>query len=286
MILPQWPAPKNVKALATEREIPSSTNPQSVSHSIPLGVSVPPYDCFNLGDHVGDDPVHVSANRQQLLQNSGVLTQSGQSGGCNEIRWLQQVHGIDCLDAALIKDSSQADACFTQQQKLACAIMTADCLPVLFCDLNGTQVAAAHAGWKGLAAGVLEQTLHRFIQNGIAAKEVIAWLGPAITQSAFEVGPEVQSAFLNFNNGEKWADEMCFVSGKGDRLQANLYRLARLQLEHLGVAGVYGGDDELCTFSARNTTHINDLAESNPHRFFSYRRQAITGRQASLIWLT
>lgn len=284
MILPQWPAPDNVKALATEREISSSISPKSDSNSIHLGVSLPPYDSFNLGDHVGDNPVHVSANRKQLLQNSGVLTQSGQSGNCDEIRWLQQVHGIDCLDAALIKDSTLADACFTQQHKLACAIMTADCLPVLFCDLKGTQVAAAHAGWKGLAAGVLEQTLNRFINNGIAAKEVIAWLGPAITQSAFEVGPEVQSAFLNFNNGEKWADDACFVAGKDDRLQADLYRLAKLQLEHLGVAGVYG-DDEYCTFSAHNTTQINDSAENNQHRFFSYRRQTITGRQASLIWL-
>lgn len=278
MILPQWPAPDNVKALATERE----SFPQIHPHKLQLGISLPPYDSFNLGDHVGDNPAHVSANRQQLLQNSGILTESN---GCDEIRWLQQVHGIDCLDAALIKDNTQADACFTQQHKLACAIMTADCLPVLFCDLNGTQVAAAHAGWKGLAAGVLEQTLNRFIENGIAANQVIAWLGPAITQSAFEVGPEVQSAFLNFNNGEKWADETCFVAGKNDRLQADLYRLASLQLEHLGIAGVYGGDEEFCTFSAKENSPVDNPEVNGEHRFFSYRRQAITGRQASLIWL-
>lgn len=278
MILPQWPAPDNVKALATERE----KSPSISSYPQSLGISLPPFDRFNLGDHVGDNPGHVSANRQQLLESTAILTQSN---GCDEIRWLQQVHGIDCVDAALINNGAQADACFTQQHKLACAIMTADCLPVLFCDLQGTLVAAAHAGWKGLADGVLEQTLNRFSENGIAAKQVIAWLGPAITQPAFEVGPEVERAFLNFRNGDKWADEGCFVAGNHDRLQANLYRLAKLQLEYLGIAGVYGGEDEFCTFSANNKTQVNDSEENTQHRFFSYRRQAITGRQASLIWL-
>lgn len=278
MIIPQWPAPDNVKALSTERETPSQIN----SHSQPYGISLPPYDNFNLGDHVGDSPNHVSANRQQLLHYSGVLTESS---GCDEIRWLQQVHGIDCLEAASIFDGFQADASFTQQSQLACAIMTADCLPVLFCDLQGTQVAAAHAGWKGLAAGVLEQTLNRFSENGIAANQVIAWLGPAITQSAFEVGPEVQSAFVNFKQGEKWADEACFIAGKGDRLLADLYRLAKLQLENLGVAGVYGGEESFCTFSAKENTQVNGTEANSEYRFFSYRREPITGRQASLIWL-
>ena len=277
MILPQWPAPDNVKALATERE----TSPQIPTHKLALGMSLPPYDSFNLGDHVGDNPAHVKANRHQLLQNSSVFTDSN---ACDEIRWLQQVHGIDCLDAALVKDGTEADACFTQQAQLACAIMTADCLPVLFCDLQGTQVAAAHAGWKGLAAGVLEQTLNCFVKNGIALNHVIAWLGPAISQAAFEVGPEVKNAFVHFNNGEKWADEACFTVGKSDRLQADLYRLARLQLEHLGIAGVYG-DESLCTFSAKENIQVNGIEANSEHRFFSYRRQAITGRQASLIWL-
>lgn len=279
MILPQWPAPDNVKALATERETFSPVNP----HTTPLGISQPPYDRFNLGDHVGDNPAHISANRQQLLQNTGIFTESR---GCHEIRWLQQIHGINCLDAALISDNVQADASFTRKPQLACAIMTADCLPVLFCDLKGTQVAAAHAGWKGLANGVLERTLNRFIDNGIAADQVIAWLGPAITQSAFEVGPEVQKAFMYFKNGEKWADDGCFVAGKGDRLQADLYRLARLQLENLRIAGVYGGEESFCTFDAQvDGAQTVTKNEYNQSRFFSYRREAITGRQASLIWL-
>jgi len=279
MILPQWPAPENVKALATEREIyPLGTPP--VKH---LGISLPPYDRFNLGDHVGDNPDHVRVNRQQLLECSGLFTESS---GCYEIRWLQQIHGIKCLDASLIPNGTQADACFTQQRQLACAIMTADCLPILFCDLQGRQVAAAHAGWRGLADGVLEQTLNSFKKNGIAADHIIAWMGPAITQSAFEVGPEVQQAFMLFKSGEKWADDGCFVAGKGDRLQANLYRLAKLQLESLGVAGVYGGDESFCTFDAQvDGAQTGTKNEYNQSRFFSYRREAITGRQASLIWL-
>lgn len=274
MIIPQWPAPNNVKALATERE----TFPQIHPYKLPLGISLPPFDCFNLGDHVGDNPAHVSANRQQLVKCSGTFTESS---GCDEIRWLQQVHGIDCLEAASISDGAQADACFTQQKQLACAIMTADCLPVLFCDLSGTQVAAAHAGWKGLADGVLEQTLKTFIDSGIAANQVIAWLGPAITQSAFEVGPEVQQAFTHFENGEQWADDACFSTGRGDRLHADLYRLATLQLKKMEVSGVYGGDESWCTVNAG----LSENDGNNQSRFFSYRKHVITGRQASLIWL-
>lgn len=257
MIIPQWPAPDNVKALATEREISSSDI---------QGASLPPYQCFNLGDHVNDLPNHVSANRQQLLE---------QSSGCEEIRWLQQVHGIDCPDANLVTDGMQADAAFTQAQALACAVMTADCLPVLFCDLQGRQVAAAHAGWRGLAEGVLASTLKSFTANGIAKNQVIAWLGPAISQNAFEVGSDVKQAFTQFDDGSPWADDACFIAGQGDRLQTDLYRLARLQLEHLGVGGIYG--EVCCTFSS--------VDRNDESRFFSYRREAITGRQASLIWL-
>ena len=256
MIIPQWPAPKNVKALATEREFAAE-----------LGQSLAPFDSFNLADHVDDLPSDVKANRQQLVEHAQ---------GCDQIRWLQQVHGTECTDAHLIEDQTKADASFSRQQGLACAVMTADCLPVLFCDLQGRQVAAAHAGWKGLAAGVLASTLSRFRDNGIAAYEVIAWLGPAISQAAFEVGPEVQSAFSPFNDGSSWVDDTCFSQGKNDRLHANLYGLAKRQLEYLGIVGVYG-DSELCTYSSQDKNHR--------HRFFSYRRQAKTGRQASLIWL-
>lgn len=257
MIIPQWPAPDNVKALATEREVSAAG----------LGHSLSPYHSLNLGDHVNDHPNCVTANRQQLVDYAQ---------GCHEIRWLQQVHGTDCPDAHLIKNSIQADASFTQVPALGCAVMTADCLPVLFCDLQGRQVAAAHAGWRGLAQGVLANTLTAFVNNGIKANQVIAWLGPAISQAAFEVGPDVKPAFEYFDDGQTWADEQCFMAGQGDRLQADLYRLARLQLEHLGIAGIYG-DETFCTFST--------LDQHQQHRFFSYRRQAVTGRQASLIWL-
>ena len=266
MIIPQWPAPDNVKALATEREVFSA--PKQLAC---LGQSLPPYNAFNLGDHVNDLPTHVSANRQQLVNYAQ---------GCDKIRWLQQVHGIDCPDADLIADGTSADATFTQTTALACAVMTADCLPVLFCDLQGRQVAAAHAGWRGLASGVLANTLKTFTQNGIATNQIIAWLGPAISQVAFEVGPDVKQTFGRFDNGDAWADDECFRSGIDDRWQADLYRLARLQLEYLGVAGVYGAGTEginYCTASDKN--------DDGEYQFFSYRRQAITGRQASLIWL-
>lgn len=251
MIIPQWPAPKNVHALATDRELSSD-----------LGISLPPFTSLNLGDHVGDVPAHVDSNRQQLLS---------QLGQCDDIRWLQQIHGIECADASLISNGAKADASFTQKNNLACAVMTADCLPVLLCDLKGRQVAAAHAGWRGLAEGVLTQILSKFLDNDIPADQVIAWLGPAISQSAFEVGTEVQQAFLHNDKGDPWADESCFSAVAGDRLYANLYQLARLQLESLGISGVYGGDESWCTYSSE--------------RFFSYRRGSITGRQASLIWL-
>lgn len=258
MIIPQWPAPDNVKALATEREI---------SNSSLIGKSIAPYARLNLGDHVLDNPQHVEANRQLLLN---------QMPACEEIRWLSQIHGIDCPNAKDIANGFPADASYARQQGLACAVMTADCLPVLFCDLAGRQVAAAHAGWKGLASGVLLNTLKTFNQNSIDNQQIIAWLGPAISQRAFEVGPEVKSAFAQFENGEAWADELCFVSGAGDRSFADLYRLARLQLEYAGISGVYM-ETGLCTYGSQDS--------NGESRFFSYRRENITGRQTSLIWL-
>ena len=267
MIIPQWPAPDNVKAWATEREVSSVLENQHL-----LGQSLPPYNTFNLGDHVGDLPLHIASNRQQLVDHAQ---------GCDEVRWLHQIHGIDCPDAHFIVNATQADATFTQTPALACAVMTADCLPVLFCDLQGRQVAAAHAGWRGLASGVLANTLKTFIVNDIAANQVIAWLGPAISQTAFEVGPDVKQAFSRFENGHPWADEACFIAGKEDRLQADIYRLAKLQLEYLGVAGIYGAGTE-----GINYCTASDINAAGEHRFFSYRRQAITGRQASLIWLS
>jgi YfiH family protein len=266
MIIPQWPAPDNVKALATEREV--FVAPE---HQDPLGQSLPPYNAFNLGDHVDDLPSRVAGNRQQLVDYAP---------GCDEVRWLQQIHGTDCLDASLIVDGTQADAAFTQIPGLACAVMTADCLPVLFCDLQGRHIACAHAGWRGLANGVLINTLKTFTDKGIAAGQVIAWLGPAVSQTAFEVGPDVKYAFRYFDDGNIWADESCFVKGSKDRFHADLYRLATLQLESLGISGVYGGGTENLNYCT-----ACDKTEHDEYRFFSYRRQTVTGRQATLIWL-
>jgi len=263
VIIPQWPAPDNVKALATGCELPSSSH----SREGLKGVSLPPYQSFNLGDHVNDDPLNVAVNRQQLLS---------EAQGCEDIRWLQQVHGTDCLEANSIDNGHQADASYSDVVGQACAVMTADCLPVLFCDLQGSQVAAAHAGWRGLAEGVLINTLQTFTDKDIPLDQVIAWLGPAISQSAFEVGPEVKRAFSTHADGMPWADGGCFVVGGKDRWQADLYRLAKLQLEKLGVNGIYG-EENFCTYS--------NADENNEFRFFSYRRQSTTGRQASLIWL-
>lgn len=266
MIHPIWPAPDNVKALSTVRMWEG-------------GQSISPFGSFNLGDHVGDDLLSVEKNRQFLL---------GLAEGCEEIRWLKQVHGVECIAAESVANSFSADASFTCENALACSIMTADCLPVLFCDLEGRQVAAAHAGWRGLAQGVLQSTLNTFLLNGIKSDQVIAWLGPAISQSSFEVGVEVKEAFLSFSKdssqlGSDWADDQCFVPSSAGRFNADLYRLARLQLEHLGVAGVFGQSekgqeegDSWCTHSEKN---IDGSA-----KFYSYRRQPKTGRQASLIW--
>ena len=236
-LIPDWPAPVNVKALVTSRR---------------GGVSQAPFDTMNLGDHVGDSLPAVVANRQQLLSSMS---------GCDQIRWLQQIHGTDCIDVASVADNHQADACYSQAPSMACAIMTADCLPVLFCNNAGTKVAAAHAGWKGLANGVLLNTLAQF--ESLA--DVLIWLGPAISKDHFEVGPEVREAF-------DWASNDCFAAGQGDRLYADLYKLARQQLLQAGVSQdqIHGGG--LCTFAEKE-------------RFYSYRRDTKTGRMATCIWI-
>lgn len=234
---PDWPAPANVGACVTTRD---------------GGVSLPPYDTFNLGDHVGDDPHAVEENRRRLCQALAVRP-----------AWLQQVHGIEVAYA----DPSQvpqADASWTATPGIACTAMTADCLPVLFCDRAGTRVAAAHAGWRGLAAGVLEATLD---QLQVAPEQVLVWLGPAIGPQAFEVGEEVRDAFT----AQHPEAHRAFVPGaRPGKLLADIYALARIRLVARGVTAVYGGG--LCTVS--------------DSRFFSYRRTPQGGRFASLVWLT
>lgn len=234
--VPEWPAPPGVRACVTARQ---------------GGISRAPFDSFNLGDHVGDEPSAVAWNRQHL-QN--VL-------GCQPV-WLEQVHSSVAVQAAP-ESRVTADASWSETPGLACAVLTADCLPVLFCDRAATRVAAAHAGWRGLAGGVIEATLGVL---AVPADEVLVWLGPAIGPAAFEVGPEVRDAFVAQHSSAAGA----FVASRNDgRFMADIYQLARIRLAAAGVDAVYGGG--LCTFS-------------DP-RFYSYRRAARTGRFASLIWL-
>ena len=237
-IQPRWPAPSRVHALSTTRT---------------GGCSHGPYDSLNLGTHVGDDPAHVLANRALLR---GALP--------GEPCWLDQVHGTRVVAAAEDEGVVEADAAFSRQSGRLCVVMTADCLPVLFCDRAGSVVAAAHAGWRGLHAGVLEATIAAM---DVAPDQLIAWLGPAIGPDAFEVGDEVRSAFMEVDRAAEAAFRPSPAPGKW---LADIYRLARQRLEGAGVGGIHGGD--ACTVG-------------DPQRFFSYRRDGVTGRMASLIWL-
>lgn len=236
-IVPGWPAPPNVQALVTTRG---------------GGFSGPPFDTWNLADHVGDDPAAVAANRARLAP---LLPGAP--------RWLAQVHGIECIRADAVAGRTEADASWTGTPGVVCVVLTADCLPVLFCDREGTVVAAAHAGWRGLLAGVLESTVGAL---GRAPEELMAWLGPAIGPSAFEVGPEVRSGFVEGCP----EDAAAFLSGRSGRWWGDLYALARRRLRDAGVQDVFGGG--FCT-------------ASDEARFFSYRRDGATGRMAALVWL-
>lgn len=235
LILPDWPAPPNVHACASTRD---------------GGVSLGPYASLNLGDHVGDDPAAVAENRARLRRALALPT---------EPLWLTQVHGIAVAEG----QGGCADASVAFGPGTVCAVMTADCLPLLLCDRTGTRVAAVHAGWRGLLAGVIEAAVARLDVSG---PELLAWLGPAIGPDAFEVGEEVRTAFV----AEDVAAAAAFKPSPGGRWLADLYALARLRLARCGVSAVYGGD--LCTYS--------DAA-----RFYSFRRDGVTGRMASLIWL-
>jgi YfiH family protein len=239
LIYPQWPAPIQVKAVSTTRL---------------GGVSAPPYDSLNLGDHVGDDPVDVATNRT-LLTNALNLPA--------EPAWLNQVHGNDVVAAETVTTPVTADAAYTNKSGYICVVQTADCLPVLLCDQAGTVVAAVHCGWRGLVQDLLEVTIARMDCD---PAEILAWLGPAIGPDVFEVGDEVKLAFCELNP----AYAACFHPSPAGRWLADIYYLARLQLQSLGVNAIHGG--EWCT-----------LSESD--RFFSYRRAHPTGRMASFIWL-
>lgn len=235
-LTPDWPAPANVRACVTTRA---------------GGISLPPFDGLNLGDHVEDEPQAVADNRRLLVERLGC-----------QPAWLKQVHSPDVVEADPAQVST-ADASWGSRPGTACAVLTADCLPALFCNRAGTRVAAAHAGWRGLAGGVLENTLDAL---AVEPAEVLVWLGPAIGPQAFEVGPEVREAFVSRHAEAERAFSPSRNTGK---FMADIYALARIRLAARGVTAVYGGG--FCTVS--------------DGRFFSYRRAARTGRFASLVWL-
>ena len=238
-IVPDWPVTAAVHAVTTTRQ---------------GGVSQGCYASMNPADHVDDDPAAVSANRKILQQ---VLELPAPPV------WLQQVHGTAVVNAATVSGSVSADAAWSAQAGVVCAVLTADCLPVLLADDTGQCVAAVHAGWRGLLAGVIEQAVITMERPG---ERLLAWLGPAIGPAAFQVGDEVREAFMAHDLPAAGA----FRPGPDGRWLADLYQLARQRLANCGVTAVYGGD--YCSYT-------------DAERFFSYRRDGVTGRMATLIWL-
>lgn len=241
-ITPDWPAPANIQACTTLRQ---------------GGISEAPYDSFNLGDHVGDNPKHVEANRL-LLKNSLNLP--------DEPVWLKQTHSTIALPAISNTRGKECDATFAHHSQQVCVVMTADCLPILLCNKDGTHVAAIHAGWRGLADGIIEKTLQAM---NIPPEDLLVWLGPAIGPSVYELGEEVRACFIEKDPDAKSA----FVPSENNgRWLGNLYSLAKQRLHKCKVWAIYGGD--YCTYSDEAI-------------FFSYRRDGNkTGRMASLIWMT
>lgn len=236
-----WPAPPGVRVISTFRGDDS------------LGVSRGPWSSLNLGDHVGDDPAAVAENRRRLRDAAGLAS---------EPRWLDQVHGTQVADLDSGGPVAPADAAITRRNEVVCAILTADCLPIVFATESGDAIAAAHAGWRGLAAGVIESTV-----RSLAAppQSLMVWLGPAISLEHFEVGGEVREVFIRH---DLQAGKAFQLNARG-RFMADLGALARQRLKSLGVERVYGGGE--CTYARAD-------------RYFSYRRDGPTGRQATLIW--
>ena len=240
-IYPDWQAPKNIKALTTVRT---------------GGVSLPPFDSFNLGDHVCDDPKAVQQNRSLLVDKFDLPHQPF---------FLIQTHSTKVIELPFTGSNVEADAVYTQQANQVCLVMTADCLPVLFFNKEGTEVAAAHAGWRGLCDGILEETVAKF---KCPTSDIIAWLGPAIGPTAFQVGEEIIEQFCAFDSNAKLAfTPDLTTSGK---FLGNLYQLATQRLNKLGITEISGGGH--CTYTEQD-------------KFFSYRRDKKTGRMASLIWI-
>ena len=238
-IVPQWPAPASVRALSTYRT---------------GGVSAAPYASLNLGRHVGDAAASVAENRRSLAVTAGLPA---------EPVWLTQVHGATVADLDAPGAPGAADACFSRAFGKVCAILTADCLPILFAADSGDLVAASHAGWRGVAGGVIETTVAAL---RVPPAQLLAWLGPAIGPQHFEVGAEVREALLKDDVGAEGA----FTLNARGRFMADLAAVARRRLAAAGISRIFGGGE--CTFADRD-------------RYFSHRRDGVSGRQATLIWL-
>lgn len=240
-ITPNWPAPENIKAIST---------------CLGKGFSDGEFAGLNLALHVGDLPTSVEKNRSQLIKIIGLPATPV---------WLDQVHGVEVVELASnqkVTSPITADAAFSKQKNQICVVMTADCLPVLLCKQDGSAVAAVHAGWRGLLSGIIEKSVQKLKEP----EKVMAWLGPAIGPTNFEVGKEVRAAFIDKNK----VFEQAFRRIDDEHYLADLYALARMVLVQQGVTQIYGG--EHCT-----------VAETD--LFYSYRRDKTTGRMASLIWI-
>jgi len=241
-ITPDWPAAARVRALSTLRG---------------GGLSARAYESLNLGTHVGDEPAAVAENRRRLRTAAGLPA---------EPAWLNQVHGARMVDLDALDEGAgpqEADAALTRQSRRVCAILTADCLPVLLAAESGEVVAAAHAGWRGLAGGVIEAAVGAL---DVAPRLLLVWLGPAIGPGHFEVGPEVRDELVRDDPGARAA----FEPNSRGRFMADLAGLARRRLERLGITRIYSSGECTC---------------AQPERYFSHRRDGQTGRQATLIWL-
>ena len=239
LIEPDWPAPAHVRAGTTTRL---------------GGVSKGGFESLNLAGHVEDDPQAVAENRRRLVAS---LRLPG------EPFWLTQIHGCHIALGDRDRPGCQADGVYTSRSRVVCAVLTADCLPLLLTDRDGREISAVHAGWRGLASGIIEQAVTRM---RAPAKSILAWMGPAIGPAAFEVGDEVRDVFVK----QAAEDALAFAAGRPGHWWADIYQLARQRLNRAGVGFISGGD--YCTVADRE-------------RFFSYRRDGVTGRMASLIWL-
>lgn len=245
-IVPHWPAPANVLTCITTRK---------------GGHSSPPYEQNNLGLHVGDDPGKVQQNRTEVYSVLGLIKAP---------QWLEQIHGVKVIKAKADGLVRTADGSYTDEPGQACVVMTADCLPILLCDTKGTQVAAIHCGWRSLAKGIVFRALHKF---SCPPESILAYFGPAISQTHFEVGIDVLEAFFKASRNLKHTENIAAAFAPATRplhFYADIYALARAELNALGVTQLYGGD--ACTYG-------------DSGRFYSYRRDGVTGRMASLIWL-